>query len=147
MKLLYRKSLLLIGKDKNIFTPVCHSVHRGGGSPVGRPPLPGRPPARETPLPGRPPARPPCQGDPPARETPLPGRTPPPEQTPPGADTPSTQTPPRDPDPGTHPTGMHSCFRMRTAFSGVRWSYTVHGNTCSKEPFLKFLMLNKSFRI
>ena len=90
-----------------IFTGVCHSVNGGGGLP-GRhpcqvdtphrgdplPPVPGRPPARETPLPGRthqgdPPARetphqgdplpgrPPCQGDPPARETPpLPGRPP-----------------------------------------------------------------------
>ena len=46
----------------NIFTPVCHSVHMGGGLPqctLGyhplpwrHPPLPGRPPSKETPSPG-----------------------------------------------------------------------------------------------
>ena len=61
----------------NIFTPVCHSVHRGGSAPLpGRTPLPWRtPPARENP--------PPCQGELPlpARETPPPpGPDPPPRE-------------------------------------------------------------------
>ena len=54
----------------NIFTPVCHSVHRrGGGLPqcmLGYPPAKDTPPAKETSLPGRPP----CQGDPSSRPTP-----------------------------------------------------------------------------
>ena len=65
----------------NIFTPVCHSVDRGGLPPArenppchGEPPLPGRtPPARENPpcLPGRPPrdqTPPPPGPDPPPWE-------------------------------------------------------------------------------
>ena len=75
----------------NIFTPVCHSVHRGGspiketllaGSTPGRrhPPA-GRPPGKEAPLAGRPPspgkeALPREGGTPPSRETP--GKEPPP---------------------------------------------------------------------
>ena len=95
----------------NIFTLVCHSVHRGGVSSRENPPCQGEPP-----LPGR---------IPPGRETPAP-RT---RQTPPRdqADTPprtrqthpprTRQTPPRKQMPaygqwaaGTHPSGMHSCF-------------------------------------
>ena len=80
----------------NIFTPVCHSVHRGG-LPSRRPPLAGSPlleggtpPGRETPLGRRPPAG----------RTPREGGTPPPTATAAG---------------GTHRTGMHSCFKIGIA--------------------------------
>ena len=69
----------------NIFTPVCHSVHRGGVSSRENPP-----PPRRTPQQGEPPARetPPGKENPPGRETPnplpTPGRPPPPGRTPPG---------------------------------------------------------------
>ena len=76
-----------------VFTPVCHSVHRGG--------LPqcmlGYYPSPQTRHP--PPTRQPCPG---------PGT--PREQTPP-----RTRHPPRETATvadGTHPTGMHSCFKM-----------------------------------
>ena len=55
----------------NIFTPVCHSVHRVGVC------LSACWDATTTPLP----RRPPCKGDPPAKETPLP-RRPPTKETP-----------------------------------------------------------------
>ena len=71
---LFDKSLIRFVKDNcqlgqgNIFTPVCHSVHRGGGevpdqvppswadTPLTRCPLGGHPPRQTPPLPlGRPP--------------------------------------------------------------------------------------------
>ena len=72
----------------NIFTPVCHSVHRGGrGSPSlgGSPCQTPTPPAWRTPPDQTPP---PPGADPPSMENP-----PPPEQTPPH------QTPPPDGEP------------------------------------------------
>ena len=99
----------------NIFTPVCHSVHRGGlpsRRPPGKEAPPGRetslgrrhPPARETPLgwrhppwqgdpPGR---RHPRQGDPPGRRYPPGGRHPLPWEggTPPSRETPRKESPP-----------------------------------------------------
>ena len=71
----------------NIFTPVCHSVHRGG---LPQCMLGCHPPTKETPLPRRPPGRrhpplprrnphqgeTPCQGDPPEGD-PLRSRHPP----------------------------------------------------------------------
>ena len=66
----------------NIFTPVCHSVHRGSASvhagiPPTNPPE-GRPPGRQTPLGGRPPgSRHPLGGRPPRRQTPPGSRHPP----------------------------------------------------------------------
>ena len=99
----------------NIFTPVCHPVHRGGGSPAGRtPPRPGRTP----PGPGRtPPLRlgrplpgtrenhpPPDQGEP----THPPGTRENPPPTP-GRNRGPGRTPPRDqgdpPDQGEPPPG------------------------------------------
>ena len=124
----------------NIFTPVCHSVHRGGSASMHAgipPPLDQTPPWDQAAPPRiRPPPR--DQADPPQIRPPLgPGRPPrtrqtPPDQTPPPqdqADPPGTwQTPPWDlvdlPPPGkqtpayglraagTHPTGMHSCSLM-----------------------------------
>ena len=116
----------------NIFTPVCHSVHRGGFSlpdppvawrtPPGADPLDGEPPGwRTTPPDGEPPPRMespprmenhPLDGEPPPRMENPPGwRTPPDGGTPPG-----WRNPPRKQTPayglrsaGTHPTGMHSC--------------------------------------
>ena len=58
----------------NIFTPVCHSVHRGV-SPGSRHPLEHTPPRADT--------------------TPLEQTHPPGADTPPGVDTPQEQTPPR----------------------------------------------------
>ena len=109
----------------NIFTPVCHSVHRtggvGGGIPQGTeadpPPGPGTHPPwtrHTTPFP-------------PDKTPPRPG-TPPPNQTPP-----RTRHPARKQTlayslrvAGTHPTGMHSCYsnyrppwRAGNAFSSV----------------------------
>ena len=80
----------------NIFTPVCHSVHRGGLQ-ARRPPRKEAPPGRETPPPGKeappgrrhPPAgRPPRRSHPhhlgkeapPGRETPPPGKEAPPRK-------------------------------------------------------------------
>ena len=79
----------------NIFTPVCHSVHRGGGV------LPqcmlGYPPGSDTTTPPWTRQTPPIRHHPPrTRQTtpPGPGRHPP-DQTPPRSDTP--------PGPGRHP--------------------------------------------
>ena len=91
--------------QSNIFTPVCHSVHRGVSASVhaGIPP-PGadspssrHQPGSRHPLEQTPPL-PQEQTHPPRADTP-PEQTPnpqphPPEQTPPGADTPPEQTPP-----------------------------------------------------
>ena len=83
----------------NIFTSVCHSVHRGGGvseaDPPGRhthpPPRAGTPQTRHPPRTRHPPGRhtPPWQA-PPWAGTPLGRHTP--QQTPPGPD------PPREAD-------------------------------------------------
>ena len=98
----------------NIFTPVCHSVHRGGFClnacwDTNLPPT-RHPPGADTP----PPDQPPQEQTPPRADTPQ--QTPPPDQ----ADTPpqTRQTPTRTRESpayglraaGTHPTGMHSCF-------------------------------------
>ena len=118
----------------NIFTPVCHSVHRGGvclsacwdtTPPRSRHPLGAdTPPAsrhtppgsRHTPLEQTPPWEQTPQEQTPTEQTPPFGQTPPP----PRADTPPEQTlpPPREQTPaygqreaGTHPTGMHSCLK------------------------------------
>ena len=101
----------------NIFTPVCHSVHRGG-SGKENPPRPDTPPSMETPpLPWRTPRH----GEPPRDQTP-PGPDPPGTRPPPGPDPPD-QTPPGKQTPafglrsaGTHPTGMHSCFVKNFSF-------------------------------
>ena len=73
-------------RQGNVFTPVCHSVHKGGSAsvhagidPLGRHPPGQTPPQADTPL-GRPP-----------------GQITPPQQTATAAH-------------GTHPTGMHSCY-------------------------------------
>ena len=95
----------------NIFTPVCHSVHRGGMSeadPLGAdtdPPLEQTPPWEQTPHLG---------ADTPQEQTPLQkfffldfffgffgGDLPPPKLTQAYGQRAA----------GTHPTGMHSCFR------------------------------------
>ena len=83
----------------NIFTPVCHSVHRGGvggGFLLARPPLAWRPPRSRhpprwrTPPDGDPPGwRTPPDGEPPRMENPLDGE-PPQMENPPG-----WRTPPR----------------------------------------------------
>ena len=62
----YLPTATKFGQD-NIFTPVCHSVHRGGLW-QGEPPLQGDPP------PGR--EAPSQHGDPAGKETPLVGRPP-----------------------------------------------------------------------
>ena len=90
----------------NIFTPVCHSVHRGGSgkeTPNGwmeeppPPPLDGEPPPGwRTPLGWR---NPPPQLD---------GGTPPDGEPPPGKRTPAYGLR----SAGTHPTGMHSCYQF-----------------------------------
>ena len=86
-------------RQGNIFTPVCHSVHRGG-LPSRRPPLAGSPPGRRHPPAGRPPGK----------EAPLAGRPPSPGKealpreggTPPAGRPPGRSPPPRqgDPPPG-----------------------------------------------
>ena len=78
----------------NIFTPVCHSVHRGGGSAsvhAGIPPPPGAgtPPWEQAHTPG-------------SRHPPGPGTPPPGKQTRAYGLRAA----------GTHPTGMHSCLSM-----------------------------------
>ena len=70
----------------NIFTPVRHSVHRGG-SPVGR-----TPPGPD----------PPCQGEPPRPDPPWHLSPPPPRRKQTAAYGQRAA--------GTHPTGMHSCY-------------------------------------
>ena len=82
----------------NVFTSVCDSVHGGGSASVhaGMPAPPGleTPPGPEAPLgPGRPPQ---------TRQTPPLG-----PDTPPGKQTPAYGQWAA----GTHPTGMHSCFK------------------------------------
>ena len=101
----------------DIFTPVCHSVHRGvpglgGWYPTrhwGRPPRPGtHPPGPDTPPP-RPNTPPPQTRHPPRPDTLPPSpwtRHTPPDQTPPGKQTPTYGIRVA----GTHPTGMHSCL-------------------------------------
>ena len=95
----------------NIFTPVCHSVHRGDlpQCMLGcQPPQGQTPPQQQTP-PG---TRPPSAADtPPGPDTPL--GPDPPDQTPQSRQSPP---PPRKQTPacglraaGMHPTGMHSC--------------------------------------
>ena len=72
-------------RQGNVFTPVCHSVHKGGVYPtmhLGRHPLARPPPPGQTPSP---------QADPPG-QTPLGRQTP--RQTPPGQTPPSRKTPP-----------------------------------------------------
>ena len=82
----------------NIFTPVCHSVHRGGlpQCMLGyHPPGPGTPPPEQTPQEQTPPPRaadtPPGTRHPPGANTPL-------EADPPGANCPPPleQTPPSE---------------------------------------------------
>ena len=95
----------------NIFTPVCHSVHRGRGFCLNA--------CWDTTLPGADTS--PWSSHPPGTDTPLGADTTPQEQTPPpGAANPppppGADTPPREQTSayglraaGTHPTGMHSC--------------------------------------
>ena len=111
----------------NIFTPVCHSVHKGGSASVhaGIPPTPDQAP----PLDQAPPEQ-----TPPGTRHPLgpgtstgqgtPWNRPPwnqvpfPHQAPPGPGTPQDQAPPGAEHAGrygqrvggTHPTGMQSCY-------------------------------------
>ena len=93
----------------NIFTPVCHSVHRGGfclsacwdtTTPLGPDPPEQTPPPRAD-LPG---TRPP-QADPPGADTPWTRYAPDQTPIPPGKQTPAYGLRAA----GTHPTGMHSC--------------------------------------
>ena len=84
--------------EGNVFTPVCHSVHRVGDSAsvhAGIPPPGGRPPQSRhpPPRPGTPQIRHPSRSRPPRDWAPLP------QQTATVAD-------------GTHPTGMHSCNQL-----------------------------------
>ena len=96
----------------NIFTPVCHSVHSGGGVPDQvHPPRPGTPlppGTRYTPPP-------PGPGSPPWDQV---------HPSPPGPGTP----PPRLQTPeygqrsaGTHPTGMHSCLNLSWQLEIQSW--------------------------
>ena len=81
----------------NIFTPVCHSVHRGGMSEADHPPPQEQTPPQVRPPLVRPPrVRPPRVRHPPGADTTLP----PPEQTPAYGQRAA----------GTHPTGMQSCY-------------------------------------
>ena len=104
----------------NIFTPVCHSVHRGGVPARHTPPAGTPPPGRHTP-PGQ--VHPPWQVHPPGRYTP-PGQVHPPPR--------EQQTPEYGQrSAGTHPTGMHSC--------SLPCRYVSEGHTTylsiSKRPF------------
>ena len=79
------------------FTPVCHSVHRGGKTWAGTPPRPGAPPgSRYTPPDQVPP------------QTRYPSRA----GTPPGAVHAGRYGQQAG---GTHPTGMHSCCNINLA--------------------------------
>ena len=100
-----------------IFTRVCDSVHRGGLRAGRTPPGPGRHPLSPDQ------ADPPRQGEPPPDQADTPPRT---RQTPRAGRTPPDQadTPPRKQTPeyglraaGTHPTGMHSSFKMELLVS------------------------------
>ena len=100
----------------NIFTPVCHSVHRGGRGSASV--HAGIPPREQT--------------APPRADTHPPEQTPhPPEQTPhpPGADTPAgKQTPAYGlRAAGTHPTGMHFCFCL-FFWTGRGWRRGIHNH-------------------
>ena len=87
----------------NIFTPFCHSVHRGG---LPQCMLGYQPPPPAT--------------DPPGADTHIPpGADTPPEQTSPQTRHPPGTRPPGTSPPGyglraagTHPTGMHSCLYL-----------------------------------
>ena len=74
----------------NIFTPVCHSVHRGGGVSASVHPGIPHPPGADTPGEQIPPGAdtPPRSRHHPGADMPLWEQTPPQEQTPPGADMP-----------------------------------------------------------
>ena len=112
----------------NIFTPVCHSVHRGGlpqcmlgwHPPWSRPPRADTPQSRHPPEQTPPQSRHPLEQTPPGPDPPRPDPSqsrhhpPPQDQTPPPLD--QTPPPPRKQTPayglraaGTHPTGMHFC--------------------------------------
>ena len=118
-------------RQGNVFTPVCHSVHKGEWqTPLGKQPSPKSrhppgqtPPREQTPPRSRhvPPGADTAWQIPPRSRHTL-GRqplTPPGSKHPPphGADTPQEQTPPCTVHPGrygqqaggTHPTGMHTC--------------------------------------
>ena len=66
----------------NVFTPVCHFIHRGRGREgvCGRHP-PRKNPPRQTPPRQTPPPANTSPGKHPLEQTPLPGQTPPPGQT------------------------------------------------------------------
>ena len=98
----------------NIFTPVCHSVHRGeylGRNPPGQV----HPPAGTTPRQVHPPGpgTPPRPGTPPGQVPPGPGYTPPDQVHPPGAVHAGRYGQQAG---GTHPTGMHSCYFFARAY-------------------------------
>ena len=93
-------------RQGNVFTPVCHPVHRGEWqTPLGAdtPPRAGKPPS--------------LGADPPPGSRQPPGADPW-HQTPPRPDTPSRADTPHavhagrygQQAVGTHPTGMHTCF-------------------------------------
>ena len=84
----------------NVFTRVCHSVHRGVS---GRPP-PGRHPPRQTPTLGRHPPR----------------------QTPPYPPTPPVMATAAD---DTHPTGMYSCYCLQRSCGKVIFSQVCVKNS------------------
>ena len=94
-----------------VFTPVCHSVHRGG---VCLSACWDTPPRADTPQEQTPQSRHPWE------------QTSPQEQTPPGRRHPGANTPPShvvhagrygQQAGGTHPTGMHTCFWAEFAFT------------------------------
>ena len=105
----YWNAFLLLATTKfcgqgNIFAPVFHSVHGGGGIPEGTeadPPGSRPPPDQALPRPDTPQTR----------HTHTMDQTPPRGRHPPGPDTPRKQTPAYGlRAAGTHPTGMHSCL-------------------------------------
>ena len=86
----------------NIFTPVCHSVHRGEGVCLSA-----------------------CWDTTPPRDQTPPG--PPRADTPREQTSPSDQTPAYGLRAvGTHPTGMHSCWVMK--LSGKKMSFLLRKN-------------------
>ena len=92
----------------NIFTPVCHSVHRGGGGGIPQgteadPPDQAHPPPRTRHHPPDQTHHPPGPGTPPRTRH---NTTPPQTRHPPGKQTPAYGLRAA----GTHPTGMHSCL-------------------------------------